>query len=93
MNLYRIIQEVLYNVHKHAKATKVAVAIIQDENNICVSILDNGIGFDTSKTKDGIGIMNIKLRIKQLSGKISVISSAKYGTAINMSIPIVTINK
>lgn len=93
MNMYRIIQEVLYNVHKHAKATRVAVAIIQDENNICISILDNGVGFDTSKTKDGIGIKNIKMRIKQLSGKFSVISSAKYGTAINMAIPIVTINK
>lgn len=93
MNMYRIIQEALYNVHKHAKATKVAVAIIQDENNICISILDNGIGFDTSKTKEGIGIKNIKLRIKQLSGKISVISSTKHGTAINMAIPIVTINK
>jgi signal transduction histidine kinase len=93
MNMYRIIQEALYNVHKHAKATKVAVAIIQDENNICISILDNGIGFDTAKTKEGIGIKNIKLRIKQLSGKISVISSTKHGTAINMAIPIVTINK
>lgn len=93
MNMYRIIQEALYNVHKHAKATKVALAIIQDENNICISILDNGIGFDTSKTKEGIGIKNIKLRIKQLSGKISVISSTKHGTAINMAIPIVTINK
>ena len=93
MNMYRIIQEALYNVHKHAKATKVAVAIIQDENNICISILDNGIGFDTSKTKEGIGIKNIKLRIKQLSGKISVISSKKHGTAINMAIPIITINK
>lgn len=93
MNLYRIIQEGLYNIHKHAKASKATVAIIQDENNICMSISDNGNGFDVAKTKEGIGIKNIKLRIKQLSGKLSINSSTKHGTYINMAIPIVTINE
>ncbi|MBC7524486.1 MAG: two-component sensor histidine kinase, partial [Flavobacterium sp.] len=93
MNLYRIIQEALYNIHKHAKATKAVVALIQDENNICMSIQDNGIGFDVSKIKEGIGIKNIKLRISQLSGKITINSSTKYGTAINVAVPIVTISQ
>ena len=92
MNLYRIIQEGLYNIHKHAKASKAVVAIIQDENKICMAISDNGVGFDKVKIKEGIGIKNIKLRVSQLSGKISINSCDKNGTAINLAVPIVTIN-
>ena len=88
MNLYRIIQEALYNTNKYANATTGILTIIKDEANICMSVVDNGIGFDTNKIKDGIGIANIKQRINTLNGSVAIVSKNNNGTTINCKIPI-----
>lgn len=88
MNLYRILQEAIHNIEKHANAQKVIISLIKDENNICMSISDNGIGFDTEKKKNGIGIQNIQYRVKHLNGKININSFLNSSTSINISIPI-----
>ena len=88
MNLFRIIQEACHNSNKHAKADKVTVAFILDENNLCVSINDNGIGYDTHKSSDGLGIQNMKTRVQTLGGKITINSFLKQKTSINISIPL-----
>ena len=89
MNLYRIIQEALYNTNKYANATTGILTIIKDEANICMSVVDNGIGFDTNKIKDGIGIANIKQRINALNGSVAIVSKNNSGTTINCKIPLV----
>ena len=88
MNLYRIIQEASQNINKYSKAKNAVVSIIQDGNAICMTITDDGIGFDTKKINDGIGIKNMQQRIKSLHGKININSIQKSSTCINISIPI-----
>lgn len=86
MNLYRIIQEACHNINKHAQATNVFISLVLDKNNICLSITDNGKGFDSNANFEGIGLKNIKYRVKSLKGKL-VINSNKNNTSINISIP------
>lgn len=88
MNLYRIIQEASNNINKYSKAKNVLVSIVKDASTICMSITDDGIGFDTKKINEGIGIKNMQQRIESLNGKININSIQKSSTCINVSIPI-----
>lgn len=81
VTLYRILQEVLNNTIKYAEAEKCAVKIKKGTKNIAVEITDNGIGFDTEKTKKGIGLKNIYERVKECKGKISLTSTIGKGTS------------
>ncbi len=90
MNLYRIIQEASHNSNKYAQATKVKISLVLDKNNICLSVTDNGKGFDTNANSEGIGLKNIKLRVESLKGKV-VIKSNKKSTSINIAIPLATV--
>ena len=90
MNLYRIIQEASNNINKYAQATNVIISLIFDENNICLSITDNGKGFDIHANMEGIGLKNIKLRVESLKGKV-VIKSNNKNTSINIAIPFVIV--
>ena len=90
MNLYRIIQEASHNSNKYAQATKVKISLFLDKNNICLSVTDNGKGFDTNANSEGIGLKNIKLRVESLKGKV-VIKSNKKSTSINITIPLATV--
>lgn len=87
MNLYRIIQEASHNSNKYAQATIVKISLVLDKNNICLSVTDNGKGFDTNANSEGIGLKNIKLRVESLKGKV-VIKSNKKRTSINITIPL-----
>lgn len=87
MNLFRIIQEASHNVNKYAQATHVIISLILDENNICLSITDDGKGFDTNATSEGIGLKNIKKRVEYLKGKFIIQSDSK-STSINIAIPL-----
>jgi signal transduction histidine kinase len=81
VTLYRILQEVLNNTIKYAEAEKCDVKIKKGAKNIAVEITDNGIGFDTEKTKKGIGLKNIYERVKECKGKISLSSTIGKGTS------------
>ncbi|MGL2965522.1 tetratricopeptide repeat-containing sensor histidine kinase [Flavobacterium sp. XGLA_31] len=87
MHLYRIIQEASHNINKHAQATKAVITFTVDEPNICMSVTDDGQGFDTTLTPKGIGIQNMKVRVKSLHGKFSINSTTGFGTSINIAIP------
>jgi len=86
MHIFRIIQEASYNCNKYANATNVVICFTIDERNICVSISDNGNGFDTEKEIDGIGLKNMQERIKTLNGFFSIKSSSD-GTTLYLMIP------
>ena len=83
IHIYRIIQEVLNNVNKYSKADKCNVFIFKTGDKITFRILDNGIGFNPDKTKPGIGLKNIKQRIKSLNGLLKI-TSDKSGTTIEV---------
>lgn len=84
---YRILQEGIQNVIKHAFATRLHIQIAYDENEIRASLEDNGLGFKTSELSTGLGIKIMKQRIQLLKGKINWRSSDK-GTHIDISFPI-----
>jgi signal transduction histidine kinase len=86
MNLYRIIQEASHNSNKYARASDVIINLTLDGNNICLSITDNGKGFDTNSNYEGIGLNNIKHRVKSLKGEV-VIQSNTINTSIKITIP------
>ena len=91
MNLYRIIQEASHNSNKYAQATNVIISLILDENNICLSITDNGKGFDINADNEGIGLKNIKHRVESLNGKFVIQSINNKSTSINIAIPVAVV--
>lgn len=88
MNLYRIIQEVVQNINKHAQATRVDFHFSLKENRLNLAIQDNGVGFEVKKSYKGIGIKNIESRIRRLHGEFSIASVKGSGTQFNIIIPI-----
>ncbi len=87
INLYRIIQEALHNINKYAEAKKVEVIFERKDENVFLIIRDDGKGFDPKTNTTGIGINNIKSRIKDLNGQFTL-SSGGEGTSIEIKVPI-----
>jgi signal transduction histidine kinase/ligand-binding sensor domain-containing protein len=89
-HILRITQELMQNILKHAKATKVIVQINYNDGIFYLTVEDNGIGFDTSKgsVKKGIGLKNIQARLKIINGKIDLQSVMDKGTSIYIQCPI-----
>jgi len=86
--IYRLVQEALNNVCKHAKATRVRVSVKSEPTLVRVQIEDDGIGFDPSKPKSAAhGIAGMRFRIEQLNGCMSVASSPGAGTLLEASMP------
>ena len=86
--LYRIIQEALNNIAKHAKASIVNVNIIQESNRLTLEVIDNGIGFDsTAKMRsDSYGLIGMKERIFLLDGELNITSKLGKGTTVKVEI-------
>jgi signal transduction histidine kinase len=89
LNFYRLIQECLTNILKHAKAKSVTVSIKKEHKNIIAFISDNGKGFnvDENKKKNSLGLKTIFERIKIMNGNISIDSELNKGTSFIFSIP------
>ena len=88
--IYRIIQECLQNIIKHADASKVDISITLDNDEIDVTIEDNGVGFDTSlmEEKEGMGMKNIKSRVEFLNGQLDINSQPGNGTVVAFFVPL-----
>jgi signal transduction histidine kinase len=87
MNIYRTIQEAVNNSMKYSDAKSIIIAIENLKNKIKIVIKDDGKGFNADKVELGNGIANMKKRITEINGKISIDSNASSGTKINISIP------
>ena len=87
INLYRIAQEALYNVIKHASCSEVNVYIRKNSNFVELLIIDNGKGFDLKKNRKGIGLKNMRSRISSIGADIDIIPSSEEGTTIKIIIP------
>ncbi|MFZ5898718.1 MAG: histidine kinase [Bacillota bacterium] len=90
--LFRIIQEALNNVAKHARATHVLVKVEVSPEKISVMVKDDGKGFDVDKIrpgdKGGYGLVGIRERVQILQGHLSVISKPGHGTTIKVVVPV-----
>ncbi len=86
--IYRIIQETVQNVLKHAKATTLDVAMIAENNEVDITIEDNGVGFDLNEVaENSMGMKNILSRISYLGGKLDINSRPGSGTVMAFYIP------
>jgi len=90
--LYRIVQEALNNIAKHAKATEVNIILGQHEENLSLEISDNGVGFDMNdpKKSDSYGLLGMRERVVLLKGDLKVVSSPNAGTQIKVVMPYLT---
>ncbi len=93
INLYRIAQEALNNVYKHAKATCVDMILEKREDNVVLIVEDNGTGFDPGATAsqgvdDGLGLLSMRERASVAGGTLEIESSPGKGTTIFVRIPI-----
>ncbi len=87
-NIYRIVQEILSNAIRHARASEIIVQCSQNDYMFLITAEDNGVGFDTAKldTSPGIGFANIKSRVAYLNGRMDVHSVINEGTTINIEL-------
>jgi two-component system, NarL family, sensor kinase len=88
--LYRVIQELIGNVIKHANANELNISLIKTKENIQVKIVDNGIGFDYEKAieKGGLGLKNILVRIQYIKGTIQFLKNKPSGSLVQIDIRI-----
>ncbi len=86
--IFRIVQEGLNNVFRHAKATKILVHVEQKNDILEVCIVDNGTGFDTQKKSFGLGLRNITSRANLFGGNIELNSQPGKGTELKILFPV-----
>ena len=86
IHIYRIIQESLQNIYKHANATLVKISFQVKNNVFCLAINDNGSGFDVNKAKRGIGLKNINSRVEEIKGDLTLNSEINKGTTITIKV-------
>jgi two-component system NarL family sensor kinase len=84
--LYRIVQEAFNNIEKYANATEVEVEIVFQDEWLKLSVKDNGIGFNPSKIKTGLGFRSMSERLEHLNGRLDV-KSSDNGTSIYAYLP------
>lgn len=88
LNLYRIMQEQLRNILKHARAHKVEVSLTVERNKLKLSISDDGVGFDVNALKKGIGLANMKRRTLLFGGSFQVVSAPGAGCVVHAELPL-----
>ena len=88
--IYRIIQEMINNTLKHAKATRIVFSVARTEEAVRMEYRDNGIGFDEEKLPRGknLGLSGIRSRVEYLGGTIELKSEKGKGTSYSVSIPL-----
>ena len=87
LNIYRIVQEQITNILKHSCASSVHIRLNGDDRFICLSVTDDGKGFETAKSRKGIGITNIMNRIESFDGEFSLESSPGNGCKLSVRFP------
>ena len=84
VNLFRIVQEQINNILKHAKASAVTIRLSQNKKTTVLIITDNGIGADMTRKREGIGLENIKSRAVTLGGQAKFVSAPGKGFTLTV---------
>lgn len=85
--LFRVAQEALTNVAKHAKATRVGLTLSYMDDVVLLDVRDDGVGFEPGVTGGGFGLSSMRQRLLRVAGSLSIESSPGEGTAVNASVP------
>jgi two-component system NarL family sensor kinase len=88
LQVYRIVQELLNNSIKHSKGNEILVQLSLKEPDLEIIVEDDGIGYQTDHVNKGMGLENIKSRIKYLKGEISIKSRPNEGTSTLIQVPV-----
>jgi len=89
--IYRVVQELIHNVIKHASASRLDIQIVKHRDRIVLTVEDDGAGFDMQYQKtngNGLGLRNIETRVSSLSGTVEIDSAPGKGTLIIVEIPL-----
>jgi signal transduction histidine kinase len=86
--VYRAVQEALTNCVRHAKSRTIKVSVSGHDDRLDVSVIDDGIGFDPARRRDGLGLRGIEERVKELHGTMIIGSAAGEGTVLTIELPL-----
>ena len=91
LSIFRVAQESLHNITKHAKARKVQVELLGTSNSVVLRVWDDGIGFDPDapEHRAGLGMISMRERVRSVGGTINFSSTASLGTRVETTIPLV----
>jgi PAS domain S-box-containing protein len=92
IHLYRLVQEALTNVSKHARAHRVRVVLGDEDGTISLLVEDDGAGFDVTAEQrvvspKGLGLVGMRERVEQLGGRLEITSQARHGTRLVARVP------
>jgi two-component system, NarL family, sensor histidine kinase UhpB len=85
--LFRIAQESLTNVARHAHAQQVSISLSQEQEIIRLRVRDDGCGYDTSKPRAGLGILGMRERAAAVGGTLMITSQPGHGTMVEATLP------
>jgi PAS domain S-box-containing protein len=88
LSIYRIVQEQLSNIIKHAKADQVTIRLAHLQEHYLLTITDNGVGFNTDEKANGIGLMNIHTRASLFKGTVQINSTEGSGCELKVAFPV-----
>ncbi len=86
-NLFRVIQEIYFNIVKHSNAKEAVFRIIISKKEISIYAKDEGVGFDVEKASKGYGLISMRDRVELLNGEITIVSKKGKGTEISITVP------
>jgi two-component system, NarL family, sensor histidine kinase DevS len=86
--LYRLVQEALTNVVKHARAERVDLLVSMNGHAVTVSVRDDGVGFDPATTSEGFGLVGMRERLELIGGHVQVSSAPGRGTEVRAELPV-----
>jgi len=89
ITLYRVVQECLTNISKHASANMVKITLVNDNKKILLTVADDGVGFEKNFSSNRLGLIGIRERVKSLSGQLEIESAPGKGVVITIKIPVV----
>lgn len=88
ISIFRIVQEALTNIAKHANAKNVHIQVQTEPNRLLLRVVDDGVGFNTKKKSTGYGLLGMVERAEALNGTLEVSSNKHTGTTILLTIPL-----
>jgi signal transduction histidine kinase len=84
--VYRLVQEALTNIAKHARAERVSVRVAREDGGVRVEVRDDGSGFDPATPTEGFGLLGMRERVTLAGGRLDV-SSDRGGTTVSAMLP------
>ena len=91
--LFRVAQEALTNVGRHAKAAKVRLTLTYLDDMLLLDVADDGVGFDPTGDTGGYGLVGMRHRLAGVGGTLTVESAPGYGTTLNAAVPLPVVGR